>query len=104
MVNLAMDGVSEHINPAEVRAFLSELPGVVAMHDVHIWGMSTTDAALTAHLLRPEPDADNDRFLAEAAKELHDRFRIEHVTLQVEKGNGTVCLVGRRSFDSQGRP
>jgi cobalt-zinc-cadmium efflux system protein len=89
-VNLAMDAVPEHIDPDAVRAFLSGLPGVTAVHDLHIWGMSTTEAALTCHLVCPR--GSDDAFLMDAAKELHDRFEIEHVTLQVERGDpGQAC-------------
>ena len=85
-VNLAMDAVPEHIDPDYVRGFLMGLPGVTAVHDLPIWGMSTTEAALTAHVVRPQVD-DGDSFLVQAAKELHDRFEIEHVPLQVERGD-----------------
>jgi cobalt-zinc-cadmium efflux system protein len=89
-VNLAMDAVPEHIDPDEVRAYLAGLPGVTAVHDLHIWGMSTTEAALTCHLVRPQ--GSDDALLMRAAKELHDRFEIEHVTLQVEQGDpGQPC-------------
>jgi cobalt-zinc-cadmium efflux system protein len=84
-VNLAMDAVPEHIDPDEVRRYLGGLPGVTAVHDLHIWGMSTTEAALTCHLVRPQ--GSDDAFLMRAAKDLHDRFEIEHVTLQVEHGD-----------------
>lgn len=86
-VNLAMDAVPEHIDPDEVRAYLASLAGVTAVHDLHIWGMSTTEAALTAHVVRPTT-ANDDAFLAETVKQLHDRFAIEHATLQVERGDG----------------
>jgi cobalt-zinc-cadmium efflux system protein len=84
-VNLAMDAVPEHIDPDEVRGYLAGLPGVAAVHDLHIWGMSTTEAALTAHLVRPE--GSDDALLMRSARELHDRFHIEHVTLQIEHGD-----------------
>lgn len=85
-VNLALDSVPEGIAPEEVARFLSGLPGVVAIHDLHIWGMSTTHAALTAHLVKPAVE-DEDRLLAEACRDLHDRFGIEHVTLQIERSD-----------------
>ena len=90
-VNLAMDAVPEGIDAPAVRQYLSAQPGVTGVHDLHIWGMSTTEAALTAHIVRPEP-ADNDAFLARLSRELHDRFGIEHVTVQVEHGTpGVAC-------------
>ena len=88
-VNLAMDAVPEGIDPNAVRDYLAALPGVTAVHDLHIWAMSTTEAALTAHLVKPlvQPDAgDEDDLLARTARELHDQFGIEHTTIQIERG------------------
>jgi cobalt-zinc-cadmium efflux system protein len=82
-LNLALDAVPEGIDPEEVRAFLSRLPGVTEIHDLHIWAMSTTENALTAHLVMPE-NAGSPAFLGDVCKALHDKFRIEHSTLQVE--------------------
>jgi cobalt-zinc-cadmium efflux system protein len=83
-LNLAMHAVPENINPNEVRAYLSALDGVDEVHDLHIWAMSTTETALTAHLVKPEV-GDHDVFLREVAQALHDRFGIEHATLQLER-------------------
>lgn len=83
-VNLALDAVPEGIVPKEVETYLTTLPGVVAVHDLHIWGMSTTEVALTAHLIRPELE-NEDWLLGEIAKQLHDQFGIEHTTIQVER-------------------
>lgn len=86
-VNLALDAVPEGIDPGAVQEYLVGLPGVAEVHDLHIWGMSTTDVALTAHLVKP--DAGNeDALIATACRELHDRFGIEHATLQMERGGG----------------
>jgi cobalt-zinc-cadmium efflux system protein len=59
---------------------------VTAVHDLHIWGMSTTEAALTVHLVMPESAAD-DRFLGDVCRELRHRFEIGHVTIQIEHGD-----------------
>lgn len=75
----------EGIDTDAVRASLAALPGVTEVHDLHIWGMSTTEAALTAHLVVPVV-GDHDALLAEATEELHDHFGIEHVTVQIETG------------------
>jgi cobalt-zinc-cadmium efflux system protein len=88
-VNLAMDAVPEGINPGAVQEYLAGLPGVVEVHDLHIWGMSTTEVALTVHLVKPGGN-NEDAFLAHACRELHDRFDIEHATLQVERGGGSA--------------
>jgi len=85
-MDLALDAVPEGIDTGRVHAYLASLPGVIEVHDLHIWGMSTTEAALTAHLVVPNSD-DHDALLAEAVQVLHDHFAIEHVTLQVETGD-----------------
>lgn len=84
-LNLALDAVPQGIEPLAIRTFLAETPGVVAIHDLHIWAMSTTETALTAHLVMPTGCPD-DAFLARISQELHDRFDIEHTTIQIETG------------------
>jgi cobalt-zinc-cadmium efflux system protein len=89
--NLALQAVPESIDPVAVRAFLAGLPGVAEVHDLHIWAMSTTEAALTAHLMMDAP-AHDDAFFRHVDEELHERFGIEHVTLQVEEcGAANPC-------------
>jgi cobalt-zinc-cadmium efflux system protein len=85
-LNLAMDAVPAGIDSHAVEAYLAGLPGVRAVHDLHIWGMSTTEAALTAHLVMPVPPVDDD-FLGGVCHELRRRFEIGHVTIQVERGD-----------------
>lgn len=89
-VNLAMQAVPEGIDPSSVRDFLTGQDGVEDVHDLHIWAMSTTEVALTAHLVKPEPDGD-DEFLSRMGDELHDRFGIEHATIQLERRAGDAC-------------
>ena len=84
-VNLALHAVPEGIDVEAVEAYLAGLPGVTAVHDVHIWAMSTTETALTAHLVKQDA-RDDDAIIAEASRPVHDRFRIEHTTLQWERG------------------
>jgi len=85
-VNLALDAVPEGVDLPGVRQYLAGLPNVVDVHDLHIWGMSTTETALTAHLVMAEAVCD-DAFLARIEGELHTLFGIEHATIQVETGN-----------------
>lgn len=85
-LNLAVDAVPSHIDAREVRDYLENLPGVESMHDLHIWGMSTTETALTAHLVMPGGENSSDRFLSETSSALHQRFAIHHATLQIENG------------------
>jgi cobalt-zinc-cadmium efflux system protein len=82
-LNLMLDAVPESIDPVEVKAFLRALPGVVEVHDLHIWAMSTTETALTAHLVMPSNGC-RPTFLASACEQLHDRFDIDHSTLQID--------------------
>ena len=90
-VNLAVDAVPRGIVPEEVETYLLNLPGVTACHDLHIWGMSTTEAALTAHLVAPEIE-NNDAFLHHIAHSLREQFGIPHSTIQIERGDAEeIC-------------
>ena len=86
--NLVLDAVPEGIEPLAVRTYFAELPSVADVHDLHIWAMSTTEIALTAHLVTPDGHPGDD-FLVQVCRGLHDRFGIEHATLQIELGNST---------------
>lgn len=86
-VNLALDAVPPGVDQGKVAAFLRSLPGVAEVHDLHIWGLSTTETALTAHLVRPGAQLDDD-LLHHAAEELKEHHGISHATFQVENGQG----------------
>jgi cobalt-zinc-cadmium efflux system protein len=95
---LSLDAVPDHIDPEEVRNYLKNLPGVINVHHIHIWAMSTTEYALTAHVNIPERESNND-FLSEAAKGLNNKFGISHTTIQIEndrtqKGENNNCPTG----------
>lgn len=85
--DLAMDAVPRNIDHEAVEKYLATLPGVVAVHDLHIWPLSTTTVALTAHLVRPDAPTDDD-WLYKVSEELNHKFKINHSTLQVETGKG----------------
>jgi cobalt-zinc-cadmium efflux system protein len=89
-LHLAMGGVPSDIDLPAVRAYLEELPGVEAVHDLHVWAMSTTESALTAHLVKPDPEGD-DELLAEVGEVLHKRYDIDHSTIQWERGEDAAC-------------
>lgn len=84
-VKMALLAVPEGIDEGEVRAYLEGLRGVTAVHDLHIWAMSSTETALTAHLVIPGGHR-GDAFLHEVTHELEHRFAIGHATVQVETG------------------
>jgi cobalt-zinc-cadmium efflux system protein len=84
-VNLALQGVPKDVDLDKVEHYLSALPGIAKVHDLHVWAMSTTEIALTAHLVKPDGDLD-DPLLDRIQHELHDRFGIEHITVQLECG------------------
>ena len=86
-MKLALQAVPPGIDVVEVRRWLEARPGVEGVHDVHIWAMSTTQTALTAHLVKPDGKLD-DEMLHEISHEMEHRFQIQHVTLQWEKGDG----------------
>ena len=86
---LALAGVPQGVDEGGVADYLAGLPGVTEVHDLHIWGMSTTETALTAHLVRPGAALD-DALICEVCTELKRRFSIHHATLQVEGGE-TPC-------------
>ncbi len=83
-LRLAMQAVPSHISLDEVERYLQELPGVTEVHDLHVWAMSTTEIALTAHLVRPDL-VNDDELLRQAGEDLHHRFDICHATIQIER-------------------
>jgi cobalt-zinc-cadmium efflux system protein len=84
--SLALAAVPGGVDPSAVRAHLIALPGVIALHDLHIWGMSTTEIALTCHLVMPGGHP-GDAALAQIAEELEHHFGIRHATIQIELGD-----------------
>jgi len=84
-VNLALDAVPKNIDVDKVRKFIEEQAGVETIHDLHIWAMSTTQTALTAHLVMP--DGNDDEFISGMQSALKEKFNIGHTTFQIEKSN-----------------
>jgi cobalt-zinc-cadmium efflux system protein len=85
-VNFALQAVPRRIDPDAVHRYLRELPGITEVHDLHIWPMSTTETAITAHLIKPDGAID-DGLLCQIKEELHTKFLINHVTIQCECGD-----------------
>jgi cobalt-zinc-cadmium efflux system protein len=90
-IAMSLAAVPPGIDAAAIRDYLEVLPGVERIHDLHIWPMSTTETALTCHLVMPAPPAD-DAFMTEVARVLHRRFKVGHVTIQVERGDAACAL------------
>lgn len=88
---MSLAGVPHGISLAEVDSSLSAIAGVAALHDLHIWPMSTTENALTVHLVVPRQDVRR-QVLAEARRLLHDRYHLEHVTIQIDDLIGEECV------------
>ena len=88
---MSLNAAPTGIDTAAVQRHLEALDGVTAVHDLHIWAMSTTETALTAHLVMAS-DHDRDTFLKRVAGELQRLFRIGHTTLQIERGEGSCAL------------
>lgn len=83
-LNLAVDGVPREVNIREIKDFLKGLPGVKGVHDLHVWGLSTTQSVLTAHI-SVESDEDQDQVLKSASEGLSSEFGLGHTTLQIEQ-------------------
>ncbi|WP_114973617.1 cation diffusion facilitator family transporter [Rhodoferax ferrireducens] len=102
-LHMLFDGVPDSVDPQAVQDFLAALPGVARVHDLHIWAMGTSQVALTAHLVMPHGHAD-DAFLKHATDQLHARFEITHVTLQVMKDAFTTPCAEPPDIDLEVRP
>jgi cobalt-zinc-cadmium efflux system protein len=92
LIGMSLDAVPPGIKPDEVMGFLEEQPGVTAIHDLHIWPMSTTETALTCHCVMPGGHP-GDAFLAHLAHELREHFDIGHATIQVEVDEEIACAL-----------
>lgn len=93
-LNLSLDAVPRHIDMSGIRSYLSGLDPVVAIHDLHVWPLSTTEVALTVHLTVDQVVLPKD-FLVMIQHHLHDRFAIEHSTIQVERQDESPCVISR---------
>jgi|TARA_B100000315_G_scaffold168548_1_gene157066 cobalt-zinc-cadmium efflux system protein len=91
-LDLAMDAVPDHVDVGAVREYLDTLPGVDDVHHLHIWAMSTTETALTVHLVM-QPDRSDDLLLQSVSDALKQRFGIQHPTIQVEHGSSSKRCV-----------
>lgn len=91
-LRLSLNAAPRSIDPADVHSYLAGLPGVAAIHDLHIWAMSTTETALTCHVVIPSGHP-GDRFLHRLAHDLHHEFGIGHTTVQIELSENDECAL-----------
>jgi len=91
-LRLSLNAAPESVDPTAVRGYLQSLPEVIEVHDLHIWAMSTTETALTCHLVMPGGHP-GDEFLNRVAGELRHRYEICHATVQIELSDGTACIL-----------
>jgi cobalt-zinc-cadmium efflux system protein len=84
-LKLALHAAPESVDPVVVRRYLAGLPGVAEVHDLHIWAMSTTETALTVHLVMPGGHP-GDEFFADVICQVEDKYHIGHTTIQIETG------------------
>jgi cobalt-zinc-cadmium efflux system protein len=89
-VDMALDAAPPGADLARIEAFLRDADGVTEVHDLHVWALSTTEVALTAHLVRPGHDG-QDAFYDQLAHALEDRFGVGHATFQIEQMRGDHC-------------
>jgi cobalt-zinc-cadmium efflux system protein len=89
-LNMALDAAPAGADVPAIEHFLEGCPGVTEVHDLHVWAMSTTEVALTAHLVRPGHDGE-DGFRGDLAHALEVRFGVRHATVQIEKTRGEYC-------------
>lgn len=89
-LDLALDAVPNSIDMPQIQSYLRELPGIDDVHDLHVWALSTTETALTAHIVAGN-QAQPDILLQRINTELHDRFGIEHATIQLETRRCETC-------------
>ena len=95
-INLALDAVPRSIDVAAVHDYLAQLAGVQEVHELHVWGLSTTETALTVHLTMPAHDG-NDAFMSQLKSALHERFGIDHTTVQIEQSRQADFVAGAPS-------
>lgn len=94
-LHLSMDGVPASVELDAVKSYLSALPEVSEVHDLHVWAMSTSEIALTVHLVMRDGHPEND-FLNRVAETLHDNFGIEHPTIQIETA-AQICALSNHT-------
>jgi cobalt-zinc-cadmium efflux system protein len=89
-IRLSLNATPDSVSLDEVKTYLRSLSGVSRIHDIHIWSMSTTEIAMTGHLVMPSFTGD-DQFLHDICHDMKERFGIGHATFQIEKGEGAEC-------------
>lgn len=91
-IGVSIDAAPPGMDVGAVRAFLLQRPGVVSIHDLHVWPISTTETAMTCHVVMPDGHP-GDAFLMDCARLLKESHRIGHSTLQIETREDNGCLL-----------
>lgn len=94
-VSLSIDAVPKDVDIAGVKSYLTSLENVCQIHDLHIWAMSTTETALTVHLIVTTDSVVSNNFLVNIQQHLHDYFGIEHSTIQIENQYQDSCILNK---------
>lgn len=100
--NLAMDAVPPGVNLGDVRRYLQSIPAITDAHHLHVWALSTTETALTVHLVKPDP-SDDDGLLRRINHELTERFGIGHATIQFERESLRQCQSDHEESGAKGQ-
>lgn len=85
-IQLGLNAVPANIDASAVEFYLRSCSGVSDLHDLHIWGMSTSESALTVHLVMPE-GYPGDAYMDKLMQDLNDKYKINHSTIQIEQGS-----------------
>ena len=97
-IDLSIDAVPQGINISDIKSYLSGLKNISDIHDLHVWALSTTETALTVHLVTTSKLIDNS-FLQEIQEHLHHHFNIAHTTIQVEsQSEDCTCMLNCNAF------
>ena len=100
-INLAIDSVPKDVDMEKVKNYLTGLEHVNQIHDLHVWAMSTTEVALSVHLVITDDNLGNN-YLSRIQQKLHDRFGIDHSTMQIEKQGTESCMLNEDICKKQG--
>jgi len=96
-INLSIDAVPQGINMPDIQSYLNNLDDITSIHDLHVWALSTTEVALTVHIVTTNKEINN-QFIEKVQLHLHDVFNIDHSTIQIETANNeNSCILNNEN-------